>query len=445
MQLILLAAVLGLMHAARSFAPQPGLGSTPAGVTMAAGFILLTALFTGNLFRLCGLPRLTGYLCIGMLVGPHVLGLVTEPMLRDLGIFNGVAIALIALTAGTEMDFQVMKPLFRPIACISGIAVIGTMLLLTLAAWLASGLLPFTNGLGTVQKLLLALLLGVTISAQSPAVAVALRTETESDGPLTRTVLGVVVASDLLIVVLFAIVSTIAKPALGGAPSNASPIAPVVWEVFGSAAAGVLIGVLTAAFLRTVRSSGALFVVLTGFLVAEVGQRIQLDPLLIALSAGVVIRNATRHGDRLQSELEAASLPVYLGFFAIAGATIHLGDLLLVGVPASILVLVRAGGFLGGCRVAGKLAGAPEMIGKAAGFGLLPQSGLALAIALLFAQMFPQFGDQAAALVFGIVAINEVVGPVLYRWALVKSGESGQLGRSRAESVAGMAIEERSL
>lgn len=73
------------------------------------------------------------------------------------------------------------------------------------------------------------------------------------------------------------------------------------------------------------------------------------------------------------------------------------------------------------------------MVSRYAGFGLLPQSGLALVIALLFARMFPQFGAQDAALVFGFVGINELAGPVLYRWALLRSGEAGKAGQPVAE------------
>lgn len=435
MHLLLLAAIFALMQAATSFAPQPGLGATPASVTMSAGFILLAALFAGNLFKWVGLPRLTGYLCIGILVGPHAMGLVSDRMLVDLRIFNGVAIALIAMTAGAEMDFRTMRPLLRGIAWMSGVAVVGTMVLLMVAAVLMSGMLPFTHGLTTWQMIVLAALLGVTISAQSPAVAVALRTETEADGPLTRTVLGVVVAADLVVILLFAIMSTIAKSVLGAVSGETSQLTLVTWEVFGSVGAGLLIGLLMAAFLRTAQSSSAFFVVVTGFLVAEVGERIELDPLLIALSAGMLIRNATTFGDRLHRELEEASLPVYLGFFAVAGATIHLKELLVVGLPAGIFALVRAAGFLGGSQLAGRLAGSADVIRKYCGFGLLPQSGLALAIALLFTRMFPQFGDQAAALVFGIVGINELVSPVLYKWAIYKSGEAGRLHSDRPDAL----------
>lgn len=428
MQLLLLLIVVGLMHAARSFAPQPGLGTGPAAITLATGFLLLSALLAGNLFKACGLPRLTGYLAAGILAGPQVLALVTERILVELRIFNGVAIALIALTAGTEMDFRTMRPLFRGIAWITAVAVCGTVVLVSFAVYLFSDLLPFTAGLTEVQKIALAIVLGVTISAQSPAVAVALRNETGADGPLTRTVLGVVVLSDLVIILFFALASTVAKSVLGtSGTEETSPLAAVAWEVLGSSTAGMLIGVLIATYLKRVQNSGALFVVTAGFLVAEVGQRIHLDPLLIALFAGMLIRNATTHGDRLHAEVESASLPVYIAFFAVTGATIHLDALAEVGLPAAIFVVVRAFGFVAGARMATTIAVSPQAVRRYAGFGLLPQAGLALALALLFARTYPQFGSTAAALVFGIVAINELAGPIIYRWALVTSGEAGKL------------------
>jgi Kef-type K+ transport system membrane component KefB len=427
MQIILLLILLGLMHAARSFSPQPGLGSSAGATTLAGGFLLLAALFAGNLFTQLHLPRLTGYLAVGILVGPQAMALVSEPMLADLRIFNGVAIALIALTAGTEMDFRGMRPLLRGIAWITSIAVLGTAVLLAGAAYLLSDLLPFMAGLDTMQVLAVAAVLGVTMSSQSPAVVVALRKEMDADGPVTRTVLGIVVLSDLVIVVLFALTSSIARTLLGGTAAETITGGMLVWEIFGSGGAGLLIGVLFAALLRSITGGGGLLVVTLGFVVAEVGRRIHLDPLLVALSAGLFIRNLTAYGDRLHAEIEAASLPVYMAFFAVAGATIHLNALAVVGIPAGFFVAVRAAGFLTGARLAAGFARSPEPVRRYAGFGLLPQAGLALALALLFARSFPQLGAEASALVFGVVALNEMLAPIVYRWALVKSGEAGRL------------------
>lgn len=436
MRLLLVLIFAGLMHAARSFAPEATEGGGAAGTALACGYLLLSAFLMGSIFKSMRLPRLTGYLATGIVVGPQVLSLVSQPMVANLQIFNGIATALIALTAGVELDLRSIRPLLRSIGWLTLIAVCGTVCLITLAVFLLHGSLPFLHGMTTLQLAAISAVLGVTMVAQSPAVVVALHSEMSSDGPLTRTVLGVVVMSDLLVIVLFGIVSSIAKTFLGSEADALHTAGALAWEVFGSAIIGSLVGIVIAIYLRFVKGSSALFVLAAAFLVAEVGQRVDLDPLLVALGAGVFIRNVTAHGKRLQEEIEASSLPVYVVFFAVAGATVHIRELVVVGVPALILVGTRAAGFIGLGWIATRVANAAQIVQKYIGFGLMPQAGLALALALLFVKTFPTIGAEAAALVFGGVAINEMVAPVLYRFALVQSGEAGQALREGASKTA---------
>jgi Kef-type K+ transport system membrane component KefB len=282
------------------------------------------------------------------------------------------------------------------------------------------------KNMSAIQAIAVAVVLGVVVVAQSPAVVVALRKETSAAGPVTSTVLGVVVIGDLAVILLFALASTLAKSAFGESAGAADTAKALAWELVGSLVVGVAVGFLLAVYLKRVRTGAGLFVLTTCLVVAEVGRRLHLDPLLIALAAGVLIRNATSGGDDLHHEIEASSLPVYVIFFAVAGATIHLDVLARVGVPAVIIVVVRGAGLLAGTRVATLIAGAPKSVQRYAGFGLLPQAGLALALALLFAKTFPEFGSEAAALTLGVVAINEIVAPAIYRVALVRSGEAGK-------------------
>lgn len=423
--LVILVFVLGgLMHAARTFSAggESGSGAT----SLSFGYLLLTAFFVGELFKRARLPKLTGYLATGLISGPGVLDLVSDAALANLQSVTGVAVALIALTAGTEIGLRAMRPLFRSIAWITLIAVGGTTVLLGAAVFLARPLLPFMADLPTTRALAVSLVLGVVMVAQSPAVVVALRNELSADGPVARTVLGVVVIADLVVILLFAIVTTFAKSVFGARAGVSETMSALAWELLGSLVAGVLVGGILSTYLRKVEGGAALFVLAVCFIVAEVGRRVHFDPLLVALSAGIFIRNGSQVGDRLHREIEASALPVYVVFFAVAGATIHLDVLVVVGVPAALFVLVRALGLLAGTRAGSWLAGAPAGVQRYAGFGLLPQAGLALALAMLFAKTFPEFGAEAGALTLGVVAINEMVAPALYRFALVRSGETSQ-------------------
>ncbi|HEY8430644.1 MAG TPA: cation:proton antiporter, partial [Sandaracinaceae bacterium] len=334
------------------------------------------------------------------------------------------AVALIALTAGGEMSFARMRPLLRSIGWITLVAVIGTTVLLAGTALALSPLLPFLRELPWLAAGAAALVLGVTTSAQSPAVVIAVRAETNSDGPVTRTVLGVVILADLVVIVLFALASAACRAVLQGSADVASTAADVAWELFGSMGAGVIVGLVLVLYLSRVRTGAALFVIATCVVVAEVGARLHLDPLITALAAGVVVENTSDKGHLLLEKIASASLPLYVVFFAVAGASIHLDVLPVVGLPALVFVVVRAAGFLGGTRLAARIAGAPPEVARYAGFGLLPQAGLAIALSMLFARTFPELGTDAAALTLGVVAINECIAPVFFRRALVRSGEA---------------------
>lgn len=429
MPFVIILVLTGLMQAGRSFDSDHPRAS--AGTALSFGYLLITAFLVGGLFKRIHLPKLTGYIATGIVVGPSVLGLLTERMVDNLQVFTGVAVALIALTAGTELELRAMRPLFRSIGWVTLLGVGGTTILLAVVVYGARSLLPFMQGMPTVDALAVALVLGVVMVAQSPAVVVALRDETDADGPLTRTVLGVVVIADLLVILAFALASSGAKSVLRGSADAGATALMLTWELLGSLVAGLVIGLLLAVFLRKVRSGSALFILMVCFVVAEVGRRLYLDPLLIALSAGVLIRNSTSVGDQLHHAIEASSLPVYVIFFAVAGATIELGVLASVGLPAVLFVVTRAAGFLTGSRLGARIADAPDVVRRYVGFGLLPQAGLALALSMLFAKAFPEFGADAAALTLGVVALNEIITPALYRAVLVRSGEAG--ARSRAD------------
>jgi Kef-type K+ transport system membrane component KefB len=267
----------------------------------------------------------------------------------------------------------------------------------------------------------------------SPAVTMALFTEVGAEGPVSRTVLGVVVVADLLVVVLFAVVSSFAKSVMGGATDVAGTALHLSWELFGSLVVGALVGVVLSIYLRKVREGRALFVLLLCVVMSEVGGRVGLDPLLVALSAGLFIENVTEiEASELVHDIEAASLPVYVVFFGLAGAMLDLAIFAAVAVPALIVVLTRAAGMWFGARTGARWVGAPPDVQKWTFVGLLPQAGLALALALLIPEVFPDFGRAAAALIVGIVGINELVMPAVLRWGLVRIGEARGLSSDEA-------------
>lgn len=428
MRNVLIVLVLGaLVHAVRAFRPHSGELSGVAGTALAFGFFLLAAFYAGRVFSSLRLPKIVAYVVTGMVAGPHVLELITEPMVRGLGLVSGVAVCLIALTAGGELNLRRIRPLLRTIASLSFFAVLGTCIALTALVWAMRPMLPFLDDLHGTHLIAMCAMLGVALSAQSPAVVMALFSEMRADGPVSRTILGTVVIADLVVIVLFGVTSSLVQSSSGAAPSAGSTALGIAWELGGSMIAGVIVGALLALYIRFAKIHIALFVLLLCVVVAEVGRRIHLDPLIVMLAAGLFLENATRGGAaKLVHDIESASLPVYLVFFAVAGAGIHLDVLGVLGIPAAIIVIARAASFWLGSRIAGATARAEPLVRRWAFAGLLPQAGLALALALLIARTVPGIGEEASALILAVIAVNELLMPVVLRRALVASGEAGQ-------------------
>lgn len=123
--------------------------------------LLLAALVADWLFRKCGLPGLVGMLLVGVLFGPHVLGMIS-PALFDVGVeLRPLALVVILLRAGLKLDRQTLNRVggrALALACVpaflEGVAV----------ALLAPRLL----GLSPMA----AVVLGAVLCAVSPAVVV---------------------------------------------------------------------------------------------------------------------------------------------------------------------------------------------------------------------------------------------------------------------------------
>lgn len=419
-----LLALGGLMQAARSFAP----GVAHAGGTeLAFGFLLLSAYFTGKIFNKLGLPKLTGYIVAGIIAGPAVLELVTKPMTIQLKLVGSVATSILALEAGAELNLKVMRAELGTVARITIFSVFGTVFVLCGTLLVLRPLVPFLDRLPFEHAVAVSSCMAIALSAQSPAVVMALIAETRAEGTLTRMILALVVVADLAIIVSYGIASSAATSVINGNVDIYEAVGGIGWEVFGSIGVGIFVGFALGTFLLYINKGVGLFTIGICLVVAEVGNALHLDPLIILLTGGLWLENVSRADARqLVHQFVVASLPFYLVFFALAGAKLDLTALYTLALPVGIIVVTRASSFFVMSKFATRGPRVEPIIKKMAWLGLLPQAGLALAIAELVRRTFPQFGDAVFALVVGVVATNELVAPVILRIAMLRSGEAGR-------------------
>jgi Kef-type K+ transport system membrane component KefB len=419
--ILILLGLGALMHGGQSFGTEAS-----SATLLGFGFLMLSSYFAGKIASRLGLPRLTGYLLVGVITGPHVLDFITAATSDSLKMVSDTAICIIALTAGCELNLKRIRPVMPILRAMTVFAVVGAMIALTAVLFLIRPLLSFFDAMDFHATLAVCGVLGVALSAQSPAVVMALLAETRAEGPLSQVILGSVVVADLVVITMYSVAATVATAALGASGDVLGVALSVTWELFGSIAFGMMMGATIGAFLRHVNRSSVLFAIVVCLVVAEVGTRIHIDPLITMLAAGIWLENVSKNAHTLLREIEQGRLPLFLVFFAVAGSHIDIAQLAALIVPVAILAVARATAFWLGSTIASARSHAPPVVRKYAWFGLVPQSGLALALALLVQRTFPTFGNAAAVVVFGVVGLNELISPVILRVLLLRSGEAGK-------------------
>jgi Kef-type K+ transport system membrane component KefB len=397
----------------------------PPMTALALGFTLVVAMVAGELLRRFHLPRLTGYLLFGLLIGPYLGNVISEPMTRQLQTVNGIATALIAFIAGLTLNFE---RLGRRVVSTTRM-IVTTLVVATTGvfavAWFAWSWLPVAPDASGAAKLAMVVLFVVIVVSFSPTMTAAVISETDARGPLTDLVLAFVVIADLVALVLFSLAMQFARVAFGGAAGgDANVIVRLAWEIVGAIAFGSLIGALFALYLRYVAREVTLVLLGVCALLSQVGVTQGFEPLLAAMAAGMVIQNvAMPQGDALKVAIQRGALPVLVVFFVATGASLHLDELTQVGFVAAALMVARVAVIQLGVSAGLRTSGIDRRTGAYLWTGLISQAGITLGLASVLAMEFPTWGGRVRTLLVALIALDELVGPLLFRSGLARAGE----------------------
>ena len=413
------AAVLWVRHAG----PGDPIGS--AGTALALGFTLLGAWVTGDTARRLRLPRLTGYLLFGVLVGPYLANVITQAMAAQLQVVTGIATTLIALIAGLTLNVERLGRQLRAIGLLTAVTLLTAMAGLGIVCWFVWPWLPIAPDASGVARLAMLLLLIVITVSFSPTMTAAVTTETGARGRLTELVLAIVVLADLALLVAFSLATQLARTVFGaGEPAGGALLVRMAWEIGGAVAFGVLVGALFALYLRYVGREVTLVLIGACALLSQVGTTQEFEPLLAALAAGLVVENlAIAQGDALKTAVQRGASPVLVIFFVAVGTSLRVDALAVVGAAALGLATLRLALVWLGTRVGARLARIePERV-QYVWTGLVSQAGITLGFASIVALEFPGWGIQVQTLLAALVLIHEVTGPLFFRYGLSRGGE----------------------
>ena len=385
---------------------------------LSIGLILMAALTAGHLAQLIRLPEVTGYLAVGMLIGPASLDLITYDNLTALGILSEVALGLILFNIGAIFEASTFRQLGPGVARIT--------------LWEASlaFVLVAVSLLAVGVDWPLALLLGCVAMETAPATTLMVLNEYDAEGPMTERLLALVALNNTYVLIVFGII-TATLTLLTPSPdtwlwTGYRAVHGLAWTLLGSLALGALVGVATDLWATRVKESGEAMILAAGVVLLTVGASrwLGVSPLIATLSLGAMVANGSRHGGQLLKALRRGDPPIYAAFFVLAGAELVPASVLTLGMGGVVYVAARAVGKVAGARIALRSQEVPPLVRQQLGYCLISSSSLAVGLTIQIRSLFPQYAVTVTGIVLAAVLIFEVIGPLLLRRALVLTGEA---------------------
>lgn len=388
------------------------------GVTLAwLGALLLFALVSEWVGARTPLPRVSALLLVGVVLGPPVLGLLPDTVLAGEPIATSLALTIVGFLLGSEFASDRLRD--------NG----GAILLAALVGASVTAVVVVAGLLVGGVSLPLALALGGIATATAPAATRVVVSDERADGPMTRTLLGVIAIDDAICIVLFSVLVGIGV-VLAGDGGTGPLVLTATRELGGGALLGVAVGVPAAWLEKRVSTGDPILMHTVGvvLLLAGLGEILEVSVLLAAVVAGGVVVNLAHAEQRPFQTLEGVQWPFLAVFFIYGGAALEWDGLTTYTVLTVGYIALRAIGKTVGGYLAGASAGLDQRRRAWLGPSLLPQAGVALGLALLARERFPDLAEIIVPVVVVSTVIFELAGPVMTRLALQRTGEAGATG-----------------
>ena len=391
--------------------------------------VLVLATFAGRLVSKIKLPSILGWLIIGMLFGPHALGLMPQPVL-DAVWYKTVIMWMqcaFGLMLGTELVWKDLKSYGKELTITTLTQSLGTFCFVTLVfaivLWLAD--LPTY----------LAFIFGGIALATAPAPALSIVNEFHAKGPVTNTLLPMAILDDIVaIVVFFTVNSIVASSVSDGSVTLYMIPAMVLFPVIIGLVTGLPAGWLLNRVKGRVQTLAILLAGITltvgiGWLInTKILSGITLNYMLMGVSFSAVFTNMT--GKERLKEITNYFHPILA--VSLLAAIVDLGTplnyhlILGAGFYTFLYIAARGAGKYFGARFGAKAMKMPETVQKYLGLTLLPHSGVSLVftgIACTTLASHPELVGILQGTIAVAAVINEIIAVIAAKKGFELAGE----------------------
>jgi Kef-type K+ transport system membrane component KefB len=398
----------------------------PGTIIVTLGIALFVGFFAKRLVNKFKIPDVTGYVVLGVLSGFFVFQRIPG-LLDSMGIISDLALAIIAFIIGHELKGSVIRQLGKSI-----------FFIVVCEAFLAFILVFCSLYFFKILPLHSALLLGAIASATAPAATVFVIHQYKSQGPLTSTIMAVVGIDDAIALIIYVFAANLAGNVFTDSKFSILIFISPVISILLSLLLGVMAGVIFKLLFQHVRNSDQMSMGICAFLLLVMGgaEFMHYSELLAVMSFSAFITNSSPVLARRSGDIIEKFTPIMLPlFFIFAGAHLDLSQISSILLICVVYTVARATGKIGGASLGAFLGKAPLTVKKFTGLGLIPQIGVAVALALAVKRdfgdpngLYGQPGADMAIMIINVLLsttiITETVGPLLTRYALIKSGEA---------------------
>ncbi|MFA3783549.1 cation:proton antiporter [Melioribacteraceae bacterium 4301-Me] len=394
------------------------------------GFIILASFAFGEVFALLKLPRVIGYILIGIFFGPYshfifnttFLEIFNLKILEDLNLVNNVTLSIIALIAGMELKIANIRNFIKPISLILLFKVIFIFTLVTLLIYLASPFIPFLINAGWQAVISSGLILSVIALGTSIELTLVVANDSNAKGRFIDLILGTAIVKDLLIILLLAVVLTISV-------ALTSPTGILDTEVFVelskelllSLVLGVFLGAASILYLKYVNAEMLIYILALVIFGSQISNSLHLETLVVFVAAGFIIKNYSKDEVNFHNPLEKLSLPVFITFFTVVGASINLvsvTEALLIGL---VIFVIRGLALFFSVRIASKISKETKEVIDYGWLGFFSIGGLILGLSIIIAERLPGLGDGLKSLITSLAALNIFIGPIFLKIGIIKA------------------------
>ena len=407
---------------------------------LAIAIALICGLLVTRLMKLIGLPNVTGYLIVGLIIGPNVLGIISEDVFGGLKIISTVALGFIGFSIGVEFKLSHIKEIGKSAITITFCQALAAVICVDAALLAIWGIAD-----DSVMSSAEAIILGAIATATAPAATLMVVRQYRAKGVVTGTLLPVVALDDAVGLIVFAISNSIALSIASGATLGVLeiavwPLLEIICSLVVGAGIGALLSVVPRFFKsrdnRTIATIVCVFLslgvcVLFEYMKEEGWMPFSLSDLLVCMMAGAMFVNLRKEAGVMMEGTDRWTPVVLMLFFILSGAELDVGmffeDAFLV-VCIFVYIIFRCLGKYFGTMLGATITKSDKNVRKYLGITLFPQAGVAIGMATMCSKEFsnagmPEIGKKIVTITMCAVLIYELVGPILTKWALAKAGE----------------------